>query len=125
VFLLENGKDRKATRKIDHAALAKLAERGITPAERARMRELLEIAQGPSAEVPAEEPSAVDPATDSAEQRAAKVELYEWYVEWREVAKADIKRLDHLIQLGVAQRKAPKKAAPSAEAGGSAGGGGK
>jgi hypothetical protein len=116
--VLENDKDRKATRKIDHAALAKLALRGITPAERARMRELLTVALGPSAEVPDEDPSAVDPAAESAELRAAKVELYRWYVEWREVAKADIKRRDHLIQLGVAQRKAPKKATPPAEAGG-------
>lgn len=54
--------------------------------------------------------STVDPATEAAELRAAKVEVYAWYVEWREVAKADIKRRDHLIQLGVAQRKAPKKA---------------
>lgn len=82
------------------------------------MRKLLAVALGPSAEVPADESSAVDPATESAELRAAKVELYMWYVEWREVAKADIKRRDHLIQLGVAQRKAPKKAAPKSEAAG-------
>jgi hypothetical protein len=111
--VLENGKDRKATAKVDKAALAKLAARGITPAERARMRKLLGVAQGSSAEVPDAAASSVDPAAEAAELRAAKVELYTWYVEWREVAKADIKRRDHLIQLGIAQRKAPKKAAPA------------
>lgn len=89
------------------------------------MRKLLAVALGPSAEVPAEETSAAEAAADATEQRAAKVDLYRWYAEWREVAKADIKRRDHLIQLGVAQRKAPKKAAPSTEAGGAAGAGGK
>lgn len=108
--VLESDKGRKATHKVDKAALAKLAARGITPAERARMRELLGIALGPSAEAPTDAASAADPATETAELRAAKVELYTWYVEWREVAKADIKRRDHLIQLGIAQRKAPKKA---------------
>ena len=115
--VLENDKDRKATRKVDTAALAKLALRGITPAERARMRKLLAVALGPSAEAPEGGSSVVDPAVEAAELRAAKVELYTWYVEWREVAKADIKRRDHLIQLGVAQRKAKKKSAPPAAGG--------
>ncbi|MEP7126395.1 MAG: hypothetical protein ABJE95_36025 [Byssovorax sp.] len=108
--VLENDKDRKATRKVDQAALAKLAARGITPAERERMRKLLAVAQRSSAEAPMDAASAVDPAIEAAELRAAKVAVYAWYAEWREVAKADIKRRDHLIQLGVAQRKAPKKA---------------
>lgn len=106
---LENGKDRKDTRKADHAALAKLASRGIDPAERARLRTLLDTARGPSAEAPADAEPAVDPAADDQEQREAKLALWRWYVEWREVARADIKRKDHLIQLGMAERKPPVK----------------
>ena len=106
---LENGKDRKATRKTDHAALAKLSSRGIDDAERARMRKLLGTARGPSAEVPADAEPVPEAGVDETEQREAKLALRRWYVEWREVARADIKRKDHLIQLGMAERKAPAK----------------
>jgi hypothetical protein len=116
--LLESGKDRKTSRKVDHAALAKLAERGITAAERGRLRKLLDVAQGPSAEAPTEASSEPEPAVDAVEQRAAKVALYTWYAEWREVAKADIARRDHLIQLGLAKRKPPAKKGEPTGAGG-------
>lgn len=106
---LESGKDRKATRKVDQAALAKLASRGIDAAERARLRKLLETARGPSAEAPTDAEQAGEPAADETEPREAKLALWRWYVEWREVARADIKRKDHLIQLGMAERKAPAK----------------
>jgi hypothetical protein len=110
--LLEHGKDRKATREADHAALAKLAERGITKDERARMRKLLEIAEGPSAAIPvvADAPLAEDDEAAAKEQRAAKIALWRWFSEWSEIARADIKRRDWLIQLGLAKRKARKKA---------------
>jgi hypothetical protein len=109
---LENGKDRKATRKVDHAALAKLAERGITPEERARLRKLLKIALGaPDTAVTAAEP----PAMNDAEQTAAKRALWGWLNEWSEVAKVLIKRRDFLIQLGFAKRKKRAKGAPTGE----------
>ena len=100
----ENGKDRKAMRKVDHAALAKLADRGITAAARARLRELLKTA------LAAPEPAGTDDrgTTNEAEQRAAKRALWGWFNEWAEVAKAEIKRRDYLIQLGFAKRKKRK-----------------
>lgn len=112
---LENGKDRKATRKIDHAALAKLAERGISDAERTRLRGLLKTAIA-SPEPQAQAPKAPPAQNDDA--RAVKLALWTFYSEWSEIAKADIKRRDYLIQLGLAKRKAPKKTAendPSGE----------
>jgi hypothetical protein len=109
---LETGKERKATHKADQAALAKLADRGITAAERARLRGLLKIAQGPSAQTPADTAGSPDPKQETTDQRAAKIALRKWYVEWSEIAKADIKRRDHLIQLGLAKRKPRAKKGP-------------
>jgi hypothetical protein len=106
---LEAGKDREATREADLAALAKLATRGIDAAERARLRKLLEIALGPSADTPADAVPEIDPAAEENEQREAKLALWRWYTEWREIARADVKRKDHLIQLGMAERKPPTK----------------
>lgn len=106
---LDNGKERKATRKADHAALDKLAERRIGPAERKRLRHLISIATAsPDAAdlIPSADPK--DTAR-KAEQRQAKIALWALYTEWSEIAKADIKRRDHLIQLGIAKRKAAKK----------------
>lgn len=115
---LENGQDRKATRKADHAALQKLATRGIPPEERARLHELLAVVKAK----PADGELAVDPAADAEaeppEQHAAKLALRAWYVEWSEIAKAVIKRRDYLILLGLAKRKAPKKGGEPAPAGG-------
>jgi hypothetical protein len=69
----------------------------------------------------APETAAVDAkavASDAAkneEQRQAKIALWTFHAEWSEIAKADIKRRDHLIQLGLAKRKAPKKSETNSE----------
>jgi hypothetical protein len=118
---LETGKDRKATRKVDHAALAKLAERGIPPEERARVRDLLALAKSAPADDGFELVAADDAQAVPPEQRAAQVALRAWYVEWSEIAKAVIKRRDHLILLGLAKRKTKKKGAAEAPAGGNGG----
>ncbi|APR77025.1 Hypothetical protein A7982_02372 [Minicystis rosea] len=105
---LESGEDRKATRKVDQAALKKLTARGITKEERTRMRDLLVIARGPSAETtPA--PEAEDDDSIEEQIREAKIELWRWYAEWAEIARADIRRRDWLIVLGLAKRKQAKK----------------
>ncbi len=109
-----NNKERKGTRKADQAALDKLAERGITPAVRTRLRGLLTIATAlPEAELSAGSQSETDAAKDAAaaaEQRAGKIALRALYVEWSEIAKADVKRRDYLILLGLATRKARQAA---------------
>jgi hypothetical protein len=97
---LENSPDRVATREADRAALETLEQRGIGRAERARLRRLLAVARGIAAPV---EP-AVPPG---AEERAEALrELRAWYVDWAETARAVIRRRDHLILIGLAQRKA-------------------
>ncbi len=109
---LESGKERKATRKADQAALDRLAERGIHKEERARLRKLLAVAMGspdPGSAAPKMAADAEKQALKAAEQRDGKVALWAFWTEWSEVAKADIKRRDHLIHLGLAKRKAGKK----------------
>jgi len=105
---LQNGKDRKATRKADEAALAKLSDRGITAEERTRLRGLLTVALGSPNADSAPPSIKADPKAE-AEQRAAKIELWTFYAEWSEIARADIKRRDYLIQLGMAKRKVRAK----------------
>lgn len=100
--VLESGKGRKATHKQDHAALKKLATRGITSDERKRLRGLLAIALV-APDAPAEAPL---PAPMTIPQRRTALRaLWAWMNEWSEIAKAEIKRRDYLIQLGVAKRK--------------------
>jgi hypothetical protein len=113
---LEKGKDRKDTRTADHAALATLEKRGVTAAERKRVRALIETAQRGMkpedliAEAPAQEPAKDGPKRQDLENLRA------WYVEWAETARAVIKRRDYLIRLGLAKRKKRSKAgAPTDE----------
>lgn len=102
---LESGEDREATRKTDHAALAKLAERGLTAAERARLRGLVKTAMS----VGTVDPQAPeDEAAREAEYVEALKALRVWYSEWADVARVSIKRRDRLIRLGLAKRKRRK-----------------
>jgi hypothetical protein len=107
---LENGEDRVPTRDADHAALAKLAARGIDSDERTRLRELLAVAQGSPTTDEAPPSIKPDPKAE-ADRRQARLDLYAFFNEWSEIARADIKRRDHLIQLGLAKRKVAKKKA--------------
>jgi hypothetical protein len=103
---LEKSPERKATRKEDQAALETLAARGIHAKERARLAELVHVAQS------ATEMDAPDEAG-----KAAREEIYlkalgalrVWYVDWSEMARSVVKRRDYLIRLGLAKRKAAKK----------------
>lgn len=103
---LENSPDREATRDADHAALATLESRGITKAERTRLRGLVEQAQV-LGETDTESPAAA--AAREEEHVAALHKLRIWYVEWADIARSTIKRRDHLITLGLAHRKPRKK----------------
>lgn len=104
---LEKSPERKATRKADQAALDTLSKRGITAAERARLRAL--VATATTAAKAEEEAS--DAASDPAPNEAL-LKLHAWYGEWSEVARAVIKRRDHLIRLGLAKRKKTPKSTP-------------
>jgi len=104
---LEKSPERKATRKADHAALDTLTKRGISAAERTRLRALVTTAM--TAARTEEEAS---PTADDTAPTEALLKLHAWYGEWSEVARAVIKRRDHLIRLGLAKRKKAAKGAP-------------
>jgi hypothetical protein len=100
---LENGPQRKTTRKQDHAALDTLANRGIIKEERIRLKELVHAAQT------VETPIDVTVSSAPAERPQALVDLYAWYRDWADTAHSVIKKRAHLITLGLAKRRAPKK----------------
>lgn len=93
---LESGAERKATRKADAAALEKMAERGITPAERQRLRGLLNIAQ---CAMDSTDPTAEPPPPEAMETLRSLIE------EWSEVARVVVTRRADLILLGLARRR--------------------
>jgi hypothetical protein len=101
---LERSPERKATRKVDAAALAKLALRGLTVDERVRVRELVNVARS----------SMPDTAEAMAEDRSAgrrSLELLRaMYEEWAEIARVEVKRRADLIRLGLAKRKKSARA---------------
>jgi hypothetical protein len=100
---LERGAERKSTRKVDAAALAKLAIRGITLEERARIRGLVDIARSSVAG------TAEAMAQDRTAGRKSLEQLRALYEEWAEVARVVVKRRADLIRLGLARRKKHSK----------------
>ncbi len=101
---LENGTERKKTRKQDHAALATLEERGFGKDERTRLRHLVNAAEA------VEEPAAPIQAPNAAERQQALESLYLWFKDWSQTAHSVVKKRSHLITLGLAKRKSRKKA---------------
>lgn len=89
----------KAQKQADAAAVKTLASRGITEDERARLRQLLTLAEGG-------QPAAPRPQRDDgAARRESLAALRAWFDEWSETARVVIKRRDHLIRLGLAKRR--------------------
>lgn len=109
---LAEGSDpaRADTTKDDAKAVALLAKRGLTKTERKRLDGLVKLALGPTEAL---EASTTDEGPD--ERLAALAELKGWYDEWAATARAVVKKRVHLIRLGLAQRKSPKKAGDEAE----------
>ncbi|HEU4406320.1 MAG TPA: hypothetical protein VFS43_13730 [Polyangiaceae bacterium] len=97
---LEGAPERGPTRDDDHAALATLAARGVTKAERSRLRARVKQAQALGGAGAAEQQAEVERRV-----HAALVEQHRWLEEWSDVARSVIKRRDHLIRLGLASRR--------------------
>jgi len=104
--VLENGAERQPTRQQDRAALDLLAERGIGPARRAELADLVQQAESLSAPVDAP----ADEVEREARHQAALVAMRAWYAEWSRIARVKLKhRRDYLIRCGLAKRKSPAK----------------
>ena len=82
-------------------------QRGLDAAERRRLNALVTEALSPADALPAAE-------VDDTARREALVALRGWYEEWSTVARAEVKRRDHLILLGLARSAAAKTKAPPA-----------
>lgn len=87
------------------AALVTLEKRGITPAERTRIRDLLALVEEGAA------PASLAPAGDLDAQLIA---LKAWLDDWSATARTVITRRDQRIALGLAQRRAARPTAGTA-----------
>lgn len=85
-----------------------LASRGLNDAERGRLQGLVDDALGPAELLPAPDTTAHEA------RREALSALRAWYDEWSAVARAEVKRRDHLILLGLASRRRASKKPSSA-----------
>jgi hypothetical protein len=116
---LEAGSDpaRGDSKKADAAAVELLASRGLTSAERKRLKKLVDVALGPT--------TTLDelPKVDTSARLLALNELRAWYDEWSTIARAVVKKRGDRIRLGLATRKSTRIGADDAEDGGSEGGG--
>ncbi|MCL2726595.1 MAG: hypothetical protein FWD69_19420 [Polyangiaceae bacterium] len=101
---LESGKGRdKSDQKGDAAAIATLDKRGITKAERKRLRALVDAARDVGEVEPEAPPAATDPP-----HTKDLAKLYAWYKDWSTTAHSVIKKRASLIMLGLAKRKSSK-----------------
>lgn len=97
---------RKKTRADDRKALDLVAQRGYAPERLKELRALVKKAQS-SPDASSATAAAPAPADDPA-RVAALAALHAWWKEWSEIARAVIRRRDHLILLGLARRVARK-----------------
>jgi hypothetical protein len=100
---------RAAFAATDREALALLEARGITVAERTRVRRLLDVVQKGAVSSTGE--SNV-PKTESTKSHEAKLALYAWHREWSSITRAVVKRRDYLIRMDLATRAKPKAKTP-------------
>jgi hypothetical protein len=93
----------------DKAAAKELASRKVNEAALSRLEGLIASAE----KAPEVAPVDTSAASAAEEKHLANLRaMRAWYEEWSEMARAGVKRRDHLIQLGLAKRKSPKKGEP-------------
>jgi hypothetical protein len=94
---------RARSRKDDKKAMALLAERGLTAAERARLSDLVTAALKPNSTL------GPGPESDKKQQENGKralVALKDWYEEWATTARVLVKKRAYLIRMGLASSRA-------------------
>ncbi len=98
---LEGGSDpgRSASKKADAEAVERLESRGLTRAERKRLKTLVDVALGPTAALPDL------PKVSTSARLVALNDLRSWFDEWSTTARAVVKKRSDLIRLGLAARK--------------------
>jgi len=89
--------DALETTAAGQAALATLSKRGLDAAERKRLAALVKTAKGTG--------KVAAPTSSDEEYEQALLQLRDWYTEWSEITRLIVKRRDHLIRLGLAERR--------------------
>ncbi len=89
--------DALETTGAGQAALATLSKRGLDAAERKRLAALVKTAKGTG--------KVAAPTSSDEEYEQALLQLRDWYTEWSEITRLVVKRRDHLIRLGLAERR--------------------
>lgn len=109
---LEAGREGRdeAGKAADCEALKLLAQRGIDAAERARLAALVAVAEGKG-----EAPSPLFVEKSAPDDTAALESLKSWFDEWSSIARAVVKKRQHLILLGLAKKRVVKKPVASSE----------
>lgn len=97
---------RKKTRADDRKVLDLVAQRGYGPERIKDLRALLKKAQSSPDVLPSVD--AITSAGVDPTRAVALAALHAWWKEWSEIARAVIRRRDHLILLGLAHRAARK-----------------
>jgi hypothetical protein len=101
---LDDGAERKASRKVDHQALALFDELGVTTASVKELEGRVETAQQVVTVTAVE-----SPADATATKRDVTLhKIYAWITAWSEMARTVITRRDQLIRLGIAKRRVAK-----------------
>ena len=99
---LENGAERKGTRKADHEALLVLEDTGVT-------KEVLKKLQGFVDKVLTVAPPHPQHLADADVKRTEVLrKIHAWVTAWSEMARTVITRRDQMIKLGIAKRRSHK-----------------
>jgi hypothetical protein len=100
--VLENGADRKGSRKADHEALAVIDDTGATKEVLKQLRGLVEAVQTVA---PTQPQHLVDA---DAKRTEVLRKIHAWITAWSEMARTVITRRDQMIKLGIAKRRSHK-----------------
>ncbi len=99
---LENGAERKGTRKADHEALSVLEDTGVT-------KEMLKKLQGFIDNAQTVAPLHPQHLADADAKRTEVLrKIHAWITAWSEMARTVITRRDQMIKLGIAKRRSHK-----------------
>ena len=98
---LESAPERKSTRKADHAAIATLAQRGVTAESRKHLHQLVKLIETSAA------PTLAAQGPDA--RTAALQSVYDWIQDWSECARGVITNRSHLIKMGIGKRRSRKQ----------------
>lgn len=100
---LENGVERKGTRKADHEALQVIEETGVTKDTLKKLQGFVDSVQTVAAPIRPQHLADAD-----AKRTEVLRKIHAWITAWSEMARTVITRRDQMIKLGIAKRRSHK-----------------